>query len=161
MCFLWIYSGLLTIQKLSWQYFYKDIYYLIALLDSIIKYLNLFKYNFFALESAQPNTKPENRSLLPSSTINSPTSSSVSQEAQLYPSVVFPANCYCPASLINSILAAFHFAEDVVRRDMLIANNLIGCVIGRGGVKINEIRKVDHYFLHTFLPQLENPLFRA
>ncbi|VUZ45550.1 unnamed protein product [Hymenolepis diminuta] len=94
-------------------------------------------------EIAQPNTTPENRSLLPSSAVNSPTSSSASQRTQLYPSVVFPANCYCPASLINSILAAFHFAEDVVRRDMLIANNLIGCVIGRGGVKINEIRKAS------------------
>ncbi|VDL61410.1 unnamed protein product [Hymenolepis diminuta] len=94
-------------------------------------------------ETAQPNTTPENRSLLPSSAVNSPTSSSASQRTQLYPSVVFPANCYCPASLINSILAAFHFAEDVVRRDMLIANNLIGCVIGRGGVKINEIRKAS------------------
>lgn len=29
-----------------------------------------------------------------------------------------------------------------VRREIAIASDLVGCVIGRGGIKINEIRKV-------------------
>ncbi|KAL5112512.1 Poly rC binding protein 3 [Taenia crassiceps] len=45
------------------------------------------------------------------------------------------------ATLFSSVLLAASKWE--VRRDMLVANDLIGCVIGRGGMKINEIRKAS------------------
>uniref|UniRef100_A0A5K3ENK4 KH domain-containing protein n=3 Tax=Mesocestoides corti TaxID=53468 RepID=A0A5K3ENK4_MESCO len=49
----------------------------------------------------------------------------------------------CPqnATLLSSGLVSEYGLE--VRKDMLIANNLIGCIIGRGGMKINEIRKAS------------------
>lgn len=34
---------------------------------------------------------------------------------------------------------------------MLVANDLIGCVIGRGGMKINEIRKVSSISLQMMV----------
>ncbi|KAL5961916.1 Poly rC binding protein 3 [Taenia solium] len=45
------------------------------------------------------------------------------------------------ATLFGSVLLAASKWE--VRRDMIVANDLIGCVIGRGGMKINEIRKAS------------------
>ncbi|VDK36235.1 unnamed protein product [Taenia asiatica] len=45
------------------------------------------------------------------------------------------------ATLFDSVLLAASKWE--VRRDMIVANDLIGCVIGRGGMKINEIRKAS------------------
>ncbi|EUB65021.1 Poly(rC)-binding protein [Echinococcus granulosus] len=53
------------------------------------------------------------------------------------PQTTYPAN----ATLFSSVLLAASNWE--VRRDMLVANDLIGCVIGRGGMKINEIRKAS------------------
>ncbi|VDN97427.1 unnamed protein product [Rodentolepis nana] len=98
---------------------------------------------------AQLNSGPQVRPLLTSSAISPPTTSQLSPMAQPHPSVALSANCFCPASLISNILlVASHFAEDVVRRELLIANDLIGCVIGRGGMKINEIRKVSQATIH-------------
>ncbi|KAM7539764.1 hypothetical protein Aperf_G00000027746 [Anoplocephala perfoliata] len=74
-------------------------------------------------------------SLLPSSAVSP---SPLLSTSQIHSSVAFPGNS---TSLLSSILLAASHLE--VRRDMLIANDLVGCVIGRGGMKINEIRKAS------------------
>ncbi len=59
-----------------------------------------------------------------------------------------------PAMLASQRLLAAPPPQLEIQHEMTIANDIIGCVIGRGGAKINEIRRVRFesiWLMHTGL----------